>query len=73
MAARHLLKTGSGLLNPKRNASACLFETAAGDILLDCGEPVAATLARQAYDWKRPEAKVLKPGPRRPGPRLLPE
>jgi len=59
MAALHLLGTGLGLLNLKRNASACLLETAGGDILIDCGEPVAATLARRAYDWKRLQAIVL--------------
>ena len=53
MPRLHLLGTGSGLLNPRRGASACLLEGAVQDVLLDAGEPVAATLARRKYDWSR--------------------
>ena len=53
MASLLLLGTGSGSLNPERNASAYLFQMTHGDILLDAGEPVAATLRRRAYDWSR--------------------
>jgi ribonuclease BN (tRNA processing enzyme) len=59
MSTLHLLGTGSGLINPARHASACLYETGAGDLLFDCGEPVAATLAGRGYDWGRLRAVVL--------------
>jgi ribonuclease BN (tRNA processing enzyme) len=59
MAILHFLGTGSGLLNPARNASAYLVQTDLGDILLDAGEPVAATLARRSYDWARLAALVI--------------
>lgn len=55
----HLLGTGSGLVNPARHASAYLYETGAGDLLFDCGEPVAATLAARGYNWRRLAAVVL--------------
>jgi len=59
MSTLHFLGTGSGLLNPERNASAYLLETGSGDILFDCGEPVSLTLGRSGYDWKRLEAIVI--------------
>jgi ribonuclease BN (tRNA processing enzyme) len=59
MTAWHFLGTGSGLLNPQRHASAYLLETNAGDVLFDCGEPVAATLGKRGYDWSRLHAIVI--------------
>jgi ribonuclease BN (tRNA processing enzyme) len=59
MAILHFLGTGSGLLNPARNASAYLIQTDRGDVLLDAGEPVAATLARRNYEWARLAALVI--------------
>jgi ribonuclease BN (tRNA processing enzyme) len=59
MAILHFLGTGSGLLNPARNASAYMIQTDAGDILLDAGEPVSATLARRNYEWARLAALVI--------------
>jgi ribonuclease BN (tRNA processing enzyme) len=59
MAHVSLLGTGSGKLNPERNASAYLIETGHGDVLLDAGEPVSATLARRAYDWSALHALII--------------
>lgn len=53
MATLHMLGTSAGLINPERNPSAYLLETATGDILLDCGEGVSRTLAQRDYDWSR--------------------
>jgi ribonuclease BN (tRNA processing enzyme) len=53
MARLNALGTGAGLLNPLRNASSYLMETDHGDVLLDAGEPVSATLAKRDYDWSR--------------------
>ena len=59
MPRLHLLGTGSGLQNPARAASAYLLEGPDGDILLDAGEPVSATLSRRRYDWSRLSGLVI--------------
>lgn len=59
MTKLHFLGTGSGLVNPARNASAYLLELEKKDILIDAGEPVAATLARRNYDWSRLAGLVI--------------
>jgi ribonuclease Z len=59
MPRLHLLGTGSGLQNPQRGASAYLLDGPDGDVLLDAGEPVSATLARRGYDWSRLAGVVI--------------
>jgi ribonuclease BN (tRNA processing enzyme) len=59
MATLHLLGTGAGLLNPQRNASSYLLETETGDVLMDAGEPVSATLAKRGYEWSRLAGIIL--------------
>lgn len=59
MPRLHLLGTGSGLQNPARGASSYLLEGPHGDLLLDAGEPVSATLARRQYDWSRLSGIVI--------------
>lgn len=59
MTKLHFLGTGSGLVNPARNASAYMLELDKKDVLIDAGEPVAATLARRNYDWSRLAGLVI--------------